>query len=133
MLVPHSISGSPAASVAVAPPAPAATPGDPPGSPGPLETAGSPPAPRLDDTSDGLPDGVATFAERISRRAALLMLAQKQLEQEQEARLAKMRSDFNAAQEERSEMMREANALRDMAMEQMKKDDELLKKWIATI
>ena len=104
------------------------------------ETAKAPPSGQpgqaplaLDDTADALPDGIARFAEAISKRAALLMLAQKQLEQEQEARLAKMRSDFNAAQEERSEMMREANALRDMALEQMKKDDEVLKKWIATI
>jgi hypothetical protein len=104
----------------------------PPG-PAPPSGAAAPPAPPLDDTADGLPDSIGTFAEAISRRAALLLLAQKQLEQEQEARLAKMRSDFNAAQEERSEMMREANALRDMAMEQMKKDDEILKKWISAI
>jgi hypothetical protein len=103
-------------------------------SPGVLEsTAGGTPAPRLDDTADGLPDGVASFAEAISRRAGFLLLAQKQLEQEQDLRLAKMRSEFDGAQAERSELMREANALRDMAMEQMKKDDEILKKWIAMI
>ncbi|MGP6156550.1 MAG: hypothetical protein ACLPYS_03315 [Vulcanimicrobiaceae bacterium] len=101
--------------------------------PNALAPAAAAPRPRLDDTADALPDGLATFADRISQRAALLLLAQKQLEEEQEARLAKMRSDFNAAQEDRSELLREANTLRDMAMEQMKKDDEILKKWIAMI
>ena len=88
---------------------------------------------RLDDTAESVPDGVASLAEAISKRAAVLLLAQKRLEQEQGARLAKMHSEFNAAQEERSELMREANTLRDMAMEQMKKDDEILKKWISLI
>jgi small-conductance mechanosensitive channel len=87
----------------------------------------------LDDTAESVPDGVASLAEEISKRAAILLLAQKRLEQEQGARLAKMHSEFNAAQEERSELMREADTLRDMAMEQMKKDDEILKKWISLI
>ncbi len=87
----------------------------------------------LDDTAESVPDGVASLAEEISKRAAVLLLAQKRLEQEQGARLAKMHGDFNAAQEERSELMREADTLRDMAMEQMKKDDEILKKWISLI
>ena len=45
----------------------------------------------------------------------------------------RMKADFNASQEERSEQMREMNALRDMAVEQAKKDDEILKKYIAMI
>ena len=44
-----------------------------------------------------------------------------------------MKADFNEAQEERSEMLREMNALRDMAVEQAKKDDEILKKYVAMI
>jgi len=45
----------------------------------------------------------------------------------------RMKADFNAAQEQRSEALREMNALRDMAVEQSKKDDEILKKYIAMI
>jgi len=87
----------------------------------------------LDDTAESVPDGVASLAAEISKRAAVLLLAQKRLEQEQGARLAKVHSEFNAGQEERSELLREADTLRDMAMEQMKKDDEILKKWISLI
>ncbi len=44
-----------------------------------------------------------------------------------------MRVEFDETQAERAELLREANVLRDMALEQQKRDDEILKKWIALI
>jgi len=90
-------------------------------------------SPPLDDTAESVPDTAATLAEDIARRAEIIMLAHQSLQQDQQAKLDRMRADFNATQEERSEMLREMNALRDMAMEQSKKDDEILKKFIAMI
>ncbi len=87
----------------------------------------------LDETADLAPDTATTLAEAFSRRAEILMLATQGHQQQLQARLDRMRADFNAAQEERSEHLREMNALRDMAMEQNKHDDEILKKFIAMI
>ena len=78
----------------------------------------------LDDT-DAYPDSL-----RSAPAAVLAAQSQQQLLQ---LRLDRMKADFNAAQEERSELLRESNALRDMALEQAKKDDEVLKKYIAMI
>ena len=61
------------------------------------------------------------------------MLRQQVAIQDRDARLDRLRSDFDFAQQQRAEFLREMNILRDMAMEQRKKDDELLKKWIALI
>ena len=92
-----------------------------------------PSAPPCDDTAAAPPDTAVTLADEFSKRAEVLMLAQQSHQQVLQARLDRMKADFNAAQEERSEMMREMNALRDMAVEQEKKDDEILKKFIAMI
>ena len=87
----------------------------------------------LDDTAETQPDTAISLADEFSRRAEILLLAQQSHQQDLQARLDRMKADFNAAQEERSEQMREMNALRDMAVEQAKKDDEILKKYIAMI
>ena len=47
--------------------------------------------------------------------------------------LERQREEFDLVTRIRAETDREVNALRDMAMEQMKHEDELLKKWIALI
>jgi hypothetical protein len=86
----------------------------------------------LDDTAESLPD-VATLADEFSKRTAFALVAQQSHMQELQLRLDRMKADFNEAQEERSELLRESNALRDMALEQAKKDDEVLKKYIAMI
>ena len=86
-----------------------------------------------DDTAETLPDTATTLAAEFSQRAELLMLAAQTQQQVLQARVDRMKADFNAAQEQRSEAMREMNALRDMAIEQEKKDDEILKKFIAMI
>lgn len=87
----------------------------------------------FDDTAESTPDTAATLAVALARRAELIMLAHQSLEQSEQLKLDRMRASFNATQEERAESLREMNALRDMAMEQSKKDDEILKKYIAMI
>jgi hypothetical protein len=47
--------------------------------------------------------------------------------------LERQREAFDFVIRARAESERETNALRDLAMEQMKHDDEILKKWIAMI
>jgi len=95
--------------------------------------AATPASARLDDTAETIPDTATTLAAEFSKRAELLMLAQQTQQQVLQARIDRMKADFNASQEQRSEAMREMNALRDMAIEQEKKDDEILKKFIAMI
>ena len=87
----------------------------------------------LDDTADAPQDTVSSYADAVSRRAELFMLAAQSRQQDQQLRLDRMRANFNEAQERRAERLREMNALRDMAIEQAKKDDEILKKYIAMI
>jgi hypothetical protein len=93
----------------------------------------APELPPLDDTADVPQDSVATYAEAVSRRTELFMLAAQSRQQDQQMRLDRMRANFNEAQERQTERLREMNALRDMAIEQAKKDDEILKKYIAMI
>jgi hypothetical protein len=47
--------------------------------------------------------------------------------------VAAQQSQFDEDIEERAELLREANAMRDMMLAQLKADDEALKKWIAMI
>ncbi len=47
--------------------------------------------------------------------------------------VAAQQAQFDEAMEERAELQREANVLRDMMLEQLKADDEALKKYIAMI
>ncbi len=87
----------------------------------------------LDDTAESVPDTAASLADVVARRAELLVLAAQTEQQALQARLDRMRATFNATQEVRSERLRQMNMLRDMAMEQAKHDDEILKKYIAMI
>jgi len=89
--------------------------------------------PVLDDTAETAPDMTVRLAQALSRNAVMLMLAQQTEQQKLQLRLDRIKAHFNASQEERAEMLREMNALRDMALEQAKKDDEVLKKYIAMI
>ncbi len=86
----------------------------------------------LDDTAEPA-DQVENFALAVSKRTQLLLLRQQSMQQDLQIKLDRMRADFNATQEERTEQLREMNALRDMAVEQGKKDDEILKKFISMI
>jgi hypothetical protein len=87
----------------------------------------------LDETAESVPDTAASLADVVARRAEVLVLAAQSEQQMLQARLDHMRAAFNAAQEVRSERLRQMNMLRDMAMEQAKHDDEILKKYIAMI
>jgi hypothetical protein len=110
---------------------------------GPVESmvpadAARPPAPaaaaaNIDDTAESAPDTAATLAQAFSKHVEVAMLAQQAHQQELQVKLDRMKADFNQAQEARAETLREMNALRDMALEQAKKDDEVLKKYIAMI
>jgi hypothetical protein len=75
------------------------------------------------------PESAETPAEVDARIAALVARATTA---EDEA-LERQREEFDVVTRVRAETEREINALRDMAIEQMKHEDELLKKWIALI
>ena len=62
-----------------------------------------------------------------------MMLAQRRRQDVGELEIDRMRSEFDLHEAKRAEYLREWNAIRDLSMEQMKKDDEILKKWIALI
>lgn len=98
----------------------------------PVPAASSGPAP-LDVTADPAPDTAATLADDLARRTALMLLETNQEQEQAQARIDRMRSAFDGAQQERAELLREMDVLRDMALEQQKRDDEILKKWIALI
>lgn len=97
----------------------AAAPADPPPPAGPA-------APPADPADPETPESQAALDARI---AALVARATTP---EDEA-LERRREEFDFVTRVRAESDREVNVLRDMAMEQMKHDDELLKKWIALI
>jgi glycerol-3-phosphate dehydrogenase len=81
-----------------------------------------------------LADDVAeTLADEIARRTELLMVAQRGKADAREFEIDRMRTEFDLHEQERAELLREWNLTRDLAMEQMKKDDENVKKWIALI
>ena len=66
--------------------------------------------------------------------AAERQLVRRQMQaQAQELAMDRIRKTFDVHEAERAELLREWNAMRDLAMEQMKHDDEILKKWIALI
>lgn len=86
----------------------------------------------LDDTTE-TNDQVTELAQAVAKRAQIMLLRTQSIQQDLQVRIDRMKADFNAAQEERSEQLREMNALREMAVEQSKKDDEILKKYIGMI
>lgn len=65
-------------------------------------------------------------AARVSSRAAVKKTPA-------DAAVAAQQSDFDHDMEQRAELEREANVLRDMMLAQLKADDEALKKYIAMI
>jgi len=101
--------------------------------PSPPNAAGVPPPAVLDETAESAPDTAALVADEFSRHVEFALVAQQTRQQEAQLRLDQMKADFNESEQERSEMLREMNALRDMAIEQAKKDDDVLKKYIAMI
>lgn len=81
--------------------------------------------PRAGETPD-------TAATQIALDGKIAALVARTPTPEDEA-LDRQRQEFDFITKVRAETERETNALRDLAMEQMKYDDALLKKWIALI
>ncbi len=79
------------------------------------------------------PDIAETIADEIARRAELLMVAQRGKADAREFEIDRMRTEFDLREQERAEFLREWNVARDLSMEQLKHDDEIVKKWIALI
>ena len=98
----------------------------------PVVSAGAAEPAGFDELAE-TPEGANVLADTLARRAEVVLLATQGEQQQLQAKLDRMRATFNAAQEVRSERLRQMNMLRDMAMEQAKADDEILKKYIAMI
>ena len=79
------------------------------------------------------PDVAASIADEVARRTELVMVAQRKQADADDLVMDRVRTQFDLHEQERAEYLREWNAIRDLAMEQMKKDDDILKKWIALI
>jgi len=69
--------------------------------------------------------GVSRFTDAVDRDHAA--------EVRDEMALARQKNKFDFEAQERAELEREYNVLRDMMLEQMKLDDEVVKKYIAMI
>ena len=110
------------------PAAASSTAAGPPSSPAPSPAAIAP----LDVTAESLPDTEA-LADAVAHRVELMVVKQNEADQESQLRIDRMRAEFDNAQGERAELIREMNVLRDIALDQQKRDDEILKKWIALI
>ena len=76
--------------------------------------------------------GAARVRRKPAREAAAIaeLLAQ---EREEQAALVAQQAAFDFQMQQKTELQREANALRDLQIEQMKRDDEIVKKLIAMI
>ncbi len=109
-------------------PAPAAGPAAAGPSVVPADTAAA-----FDSTAETVPDSAVSAANEAAARAEHLLVVGHLDDQARQTRLDRLRAAFDADQAERAESLREMNVLRDMALEQQKHDDEILKKWIALI
>jgi hypothetical protein len=87
----------------------------------------------FDSTAESAPDSAVSAADEAAARAEHLLVVGHLDDQARQTRLDRLRAAFDADQAERAESLREMNVLRDMALEQQKHDDEILKKWIALI
>lgn len=74
-------------------------------------------------------DNLAALAALDARITALVARASSPEDDE----LARQKNALDLVARVQAEAERETNVLRDLAIEQMKHDDELLKKWIALI
>ncbi len=72
------------------------------------------------------PEALAAFDARVTSLVARVKTPDDEA-------LERQRAAFDFIAQARAEFERETNALRDLAMEQIKHDDELLKKWIELI
>ena len=97
--------------------------------PRPASAARATAAPRATGTGGGDADNAGALALLDARITALTARTPTP---DDEA-LEQQREQFDFITRVQAELERETNALRELAMEQMKQDDEMLKKWIELI
>lgn len=68
-----------------------------------------------------------------SRTAVARPAAKRGPDEPEDPAVQAQHADFDMRMDEQAELEREANVLRDMMLEQLKNDDEALKKYIAMI
>lgn len=78
-------------------------------------------------------DRAASTADEMERRIQLAVARQHATTMRDELVLEAMHEDFDTVLKRQAESERQMNAIRDLATEQLKKDDENLKKWISLI
>jgi predicted secreted protein len=91
------------------------------------------PEDRIDDASAAAQQRLERLADAIARRTQLRLIQQKAGDDARQAELDRLQQDFDFSQKERAELLREFNLMRDLALEQTKKDDEAVKKWMALV
>ncbi len=91
------------------------------------------PEDRIGDASAGAQQRLERLADAIARRTQLRLIQQKAGDDARQAKLDRLQQEFDFAQKERAELLREFNLMRDLALEQTKKDDEAVKKWMALV
>jgi hypothetical protein len=91
------------------------------------------PEDRIDDANGAPERRLEQLADTIARRTQLRLLQQKAGDDARQAELDRLRQEFDFAQKERAELLREFDLMRELALEQTKKDDEAVKKWMALI
>jgi hypothetical protein len=99
----------------------------------PAARAHAPAGPEPDAAPDPI-DGESTLRDRIGAAVddALAEALAKASTPADQA-LARQQQAFDQLMARRAEQQREANAIRDMGLEQLKHDDEVMRKWIAMI
>lgn len=78
-------------------------------------------------------DRAAGTADEMERRIQLAVARQHATTMRDEMVLEAMHENFDSALKRQAESERQMNAIRDLATEQLKRDDENLKKWMALI
>jgi hypothetical protein len=88
---------------------------------------------RIDDASAAAERRLEQLADAVARRTQLRLLQEKAGDDARQAELDRLAQEFDFAQKERAELLREFNLMRELALEQIKKDDEAVKKWMALV
>lgn len=88
---------------------------------------------RIEDANGAPERRLEQLADTIARRTQFRLLQQKAGDDARQAELDRLRQEFDFAQKERAELLREFDLMRELALEQAKKDDEAVKKWMALI
>lgn len=88
---------------------------------------------RIDDANLAADRRLERLAAAIARRTQMRLLQEKAGDDARQIELDRLKQEFDFDQKERAELLREFNLMRELALDQMKKDDEAVKKWMALI